>query len=119
VEVPMSYTLEFYSLSWDDLRKALAERKPELIAAVIEKQWDRLFDNTDLRPQSLLGDDEDEDIASEHADALFADALDEIAEAMKRKLPVDHDPPDISDNAALVFSAISASRSAPSPMTTP
>jgi hypothetical protein len=104
-EAPVSYTLEFYSLSWDTLRKALAERKPELVEAVIEKQWEKLFENTDLRPKSLLGDREDEDIGSEHAEALFADALDEIAEAMKQKLPVDHDPPDISDNAALVFSA--------------
>jgi hypothetical protein len=104
-EAPVSYTLEFYSLSWDTLGKALAERKPELVEAIIEKQWDRLFENTDLRPRSLVGDREDEDIGSEHAEGLFADALDEIAEAMKRKLPPDRDPPDISDNAALVFSA--------------
>jgi predicted RNA-binding protein Jag len=104
-EAPVSYTLEFYSLSWDTLRKALAERKRELVEAVIERQWDKLFENTDLRPNSLIGDDEDEDIASEHADSLFADGLDEIAEVMKHQVPVDHDAPDLSDNAALVFSA--------------
>ena len=44
----MSFALEFYSLSWDALKSALTQRKPELIAAAQAQQWDRLVNDTDL-----------------------------------------------------------------------
>lgn len=97
----MSFTLEFYSLSWNALKTALAQRKPELISAIEERQWDRLLDDTDLAQN-----DDDRNGRSLHGEALFANAFDEIAEAMARKLPPGHEPPDIGDDAALVFAAI-------------
>jgi hypothetical protein len=97
----MSFSLEFYSLSWDALKSALARRKPELIAAIEERQWDRLLNDTDLATN-----DDDKGGRSLDGGALFANAFDEIAEAMARQLPPGHEPPDIGDDAALVFAAI-------------
>jgi len=96
----MSFSLEFYSLSWDTLKSALTERKPELIRAIEERQWDRLLDDTDLAQN-----DDDKGGGSLHGEALFANAFDEIGEAMAQKLPPGHEPPDIGDDAALVFAA--------------
>ena len=97
----MSFTLEFYSLSWNALKSALAERKPELIRAIEERQWDRLLDETDLAQN-----DDDKGGSSLHGEALFANAFDEIAEGMARQLSPGHEPPDVGDDAALVFAAI-------------
>jgi hypothetical protein len=96
----MSFSLEFYSLSWDALKTALAQRKPELIRAIDERQWDRLLDETDLAKN-----DDDLGGGSLRGEALFANAFDEIAEAMARQLPPGRDPPDVGDDAALVFAA--------------
>jgi hypothetical protein len=97
----MSFSLEFYSLSWNALKSALTQRKPELIAAIEERQWDRLLDDTDLAQN-----DDDKGGRSLHGEALFANAFDDIAEAIARKLPPGHERPDIGDDAALVFAAI-------------
>ena len=97
----MSFDLEFYSLSWDALKSALTERKPDLIRTIQERQWDRLLDETDLTQN-----DDDMSGGSLHGEALFENAFDEIAEAMAQKLPPGHEPPDIGDDAALVFAAI-------------
>lgn len=97
----MSFSLEFYSLSWNALKSALTERKPELIHAVQGQQWDRLLGDTDL-----ARNDDDSGGGSLHGDALFENAFDEIADAMAQKLPPGHEPPDIGDDAALVFAAI-------------
>jgi hypothetical protein len=95
----VSYALEFYSLSWDALKAALIARKPALMTAIGERHWDKLLDDTDL------GELDDEDDLR-HPAAVIADAFDEIAEAMAQKVPPGHDPPDISDRAALVFAAV-------------
>lgn len=96
----MSYALEFYSLSWDALRTALSQRKPDLIQRVQDQQWDKLIQS------DALGTDRDDDRFSlEDVDPLFADALDEIAEAMTREPMPGQDPPDLGDDAALVFAA--------------
>jgi hypothetical protein len=95
----VSYALEFYSLSWDALKAALMTRKPALMTAIEERHWDKLLDDTDL------GELDDEDDLR-HPAAVIADAFDEIAEAMAQKVPPGHDPPDISDRAALVFAAV-------------
>src|SRR5579864_5624723 len=97
----MSFSLEFYSLSWDTLKAALIQRKPELIQAVEDRQWDRLMDETDLAQN-----DDDKGGTGMGQEAMFADGLDEIAEAMAAKPPVQGDPPDVGDNAALVFAAV-------------
>jgi hypothetical protein len=96
----MSFSLEFYSLSWDKLKTALAQRRPELIRAIEERQWDRLLAETDLGQN-----DDDLGGGSLHGEALFANAFDEIAEAMARQVPPGHEPPDVGDDAALVFAA--------------
>ena len=102
----MSFALEFYSLSWDTLKTALTQRKPELLRAIEEEQWSRLLDDTDLgQPTHHLFSDEANPLSG-HAGPAIADGLDEIAEAMAQKVPPGHDPPEISDNAALVFAAI-------------
>jgi len=98
----MSYALEFYSLSWDALRTALAKCKPELVRAVAEGQWQRLV-REDAR--GLASDRDDDAIALGDTERLFKNALDEICEAMAQKGTPDFDPPDVSDNAALVFAA--------------
>jgi len=98
----MSYALDFYSLSWDALKTALTERKPELARAVAERQWERLIEG-DAR--GLASDRDDDGISLGEADLLFEDALEEIAEAMAANQAPGLDPPDVSDNAALVFAA--------------
>lgn len=98
----MSYALEFYSLSWDALKAALTERKPELIARIQDRQWDKLIESDGL---GEAGDRRDR-MALHDTRLIFADALDEIAEAMKRAPTApDHDPPELGDRAALVFAA--------------
>lgn len=97
----MSFILEFYSLSWDTLKSALVQRKPELIRAVEARQWERLLDDTDLAQN-----DDDKGGGTLRGEALFANAFDEIAEAMARQLPPGHEPPDVGDDAALLFAAI-------------
>ena len=98
----MSYALEFYSLSWDALKTALTERKPEVIARIQDRQWDKLIESDGL---GEVGD-RSERALLRSADLVFADALDEIAEAMKRAPTApDHDPPELGDRAALVFAA--------------
>jgi len=98
----MSYALEFYSLSWNTLKSALAQRKPDLLQAVQAEQWDKLIQSDAL---GTAGDRDDERISLHDVDPLFADALDEIAEAMTRKPTPGQDPPDLGDDAALVFAA--------------
>lgn len=99
----MSFTFEFYSLSWDTLKAALSQRKPELIRAVQELQWDRLAADTDLARNN---DDTGADGLLLKDETVFADGLDEIAEAMAQKIPPGHEPPDIGDDAALVVAAV-------------
>lgn len=97
----MSYALEFYSLSWEALKAALTERKPELIERIQERQWDKLIESDGLGEAG----DRTEQMALRNAEVVFADALGEIAEAMKRAPTPDHDPPELGDQAALVFAA--------------
>ena len=102
----MSFALEFYSLSWDALKTALTQRKPELLRAIEDGQWSQLLDDTDLgQPTHHLFSDEPNQFSG-NAGPVIADGLDEIAEAMAQKVPPGHDPPEISDRAALVFAAI-------------
>jgi hypothetical protein len=97
----MSYALEFYTLSWDALKAALTERKPELIARIQDRQWDKLIESDGLGEAG----DRQERASLRSADLVFADALDEIAETMKRAPTPDRDPPELGDRAALVFAA--------------
>ena len=97
----MSFSLEFYSLSWNTLKSALTLRKPELIQAVQERQWDKLLSDTDL-----ARNDDDKGGLGMGPTAIFADGFDEIADAMTAKLPPRGDPPDVGDNAALVTAAV-------------
>ena len=98
----MSYALEFYSLSWDALKTALTDRKPELIAQIQDRQWDKLIESDAL---GEAGDRRDR-MRLRDTRLVFADTLDEIAEALKRAPAApDHDPPELSDWAALVFAA--------------
>jgi hypothetical protein len=101
----MSFALEFYSLSWDALKSALTQRKPELIAAAQAQQWDRLVNDTDLVHNDSDVVDADGDVAQSE-DVVFADGFDEIAEAMAQKVPPGRDPADVGDNAALVVAAM-------------
>lgn len=102
----MSFALEFYSLSWDTLKTALTQRKPELLLAIENTQWSRLLQETDLgQPTHHLFSDEASSFSGDPG-PMIADGLDEIAEAMAQKVPPDHDPPEISDSAALVFAAM-------------
>jgi hypothetical protein len=102
----MSFALEFYSLSWDVLKAALKERKPELARAIENKQWSRLLHDTDLgQPTHHMLFDEPNPLVSRPTSTI-ADGFDLIAEAMARKTSPDHDPPDVDDHAALVFAAI-------------
>jgi hypothetical protein len=101
----MSFALECYALSWDALKAALTQRKPELLRAV-EHQWPKLLDDADLgQPDHhLLPYPHDE--GGLHDDSVASDVahgFEEIAEAMAQKLSPDQDPPEISDKAALVF----------------
>lgn len=98
----MTYALEFYSLPWNTLRTALAQRKPDLIRSVQNQQWDKLIEG-DAR--GLAEDRDDDRVRLQEVDLVFAEALDEIAEAMARRPTPGQDPPDIGDDAALVFAA--------------
>jgi len=105
----MSFALECHALSWDALKAALTERKPELLQAVEHQQWPTLLDDTDLgQPdRHLLPYPHDE--VSVHTPSIPSDirrGIDEIAEAMARRPSPNQDPPEISDNAALVFAGI-------------
>jgi hypothetical protein len=97
----MSYALEFYSLSWQVLKTALTDRKPELIERIQERQWDALIVSDGLGEAG----DRRAQMALRNVDIVFADALEEIAEAMKRATTPDRDPPELGDQAALVFAA--------------
>jgi hypothetical protein len=104
----MSFTLEFYSLSWDALKAALTERKPELLRAIEDRQWAKLLDDCDLgQPEHHLlplpHDEPSPYLRSARAD--IERGFDELIAAMAQDRPVDHDPPELSDNAALVFAA--------------
>jgi hypothetical protein len=104
----MSFALEFYSLSWDALKAALLQRKPGFLQAIESHQWSTLLDDTDLGQPSHHLLPYPHDVASPFADAAgpdIVDGLDEIAEAMAQTLSPNRDPPEISDNAALVFAA--------------
>lgn len=102
----MSFALEFYSLSWDALKTALTQRKPELLSALEDRQWPRLLQDTDLgQPAHHLLWDEANPFSG-NAGPTIADGLDEIAERMAQKAPPDHDPPEVGDEAALVFAAM-------------
>src|SRR5260370_848568 len=89
----MSFSLEFYSLSWNTLKSALIQRKPELIRAVQERQWDRLLTDTDLARNN-----DDKGGLGMGPEAIFADGFDEIADAMAAQLPPRGDPPDIKQD---------------------
>jgi hypothetical protein len=104
----MSFALEFYSLSWDALKAALTQRKPELLQAIEHQQWSKLLDDADLgQPEHhLLPFPHDE--SSPHLKSPGLDirqGFDEVAAAMAQKLPPAQDPPELSDNAALVVAA--------------
>jgi hypothetical protein len=102
----MSFALEFYSLSWDTLKAALTQRKPDVLLALENQQWPRLLKDTDLgQPTHHLLSDEPNPLSG-HAAPAIADGLDEIAEAMAQKVPPGHDPPEIGDTPALVFAAM-------------
>jgi hypothetical protein len=105
----MSFALECHALSWDALKAALTQRKPELLQAIEQQQWPKLLDDTDIgRPDHhLLPYPHDE--AGVHARSIPSDirhGIDEIVEAMARKASPNQDPPEVSDNAALVFAGI-------------
>src|SRR5260370_35784220 len=93
----MSFSLESYSLSWNTLKSGLSQRKPQLIRAVQERQWERLLTDTDLARNN-----DDKGGLGMGPAAIFADGFDETADAMAAKLPPRGDPPDIGAIAALV-----------------
>jgi len=107
----MSFSLEFYSLNWEDLRKALSSPDPQLLQAVKTQQWNRILAEDDLGEQPhFIGShlDDDNDRRREDVDGVFRNALAEIADVMSRATAPDHIPPDISDDAALVVAAFIA-----------
>jgi hypothetical protein len=102
----MSFALEFYGISWDALKAAMAQRKPNLAQAVEEQQWSRLLNDTDLgQPTHHFLHDQANPLALEPGPAIL-DGFDEIAEIMRHKPASDHEPPEVNDNAALVFAAL-------------
>ena len=101
----MSFALEFYALSWDVLKTALAQRPPELIGAIEQVQWPCLLEDTDLgQPTHHLFSDEANPLSGRAATSI-REGLDEIAAAMKRNPASVGAPPEVSDQAALVFAA--------------
>ena len=99
----MSYALEFYSISWDALKAALTDRKPKLLRAVAQQQWQQLVRGDAL---GLAANRDDEAIPLEDTDLLFEDALEEIEDAMVPQRAPALDPPEIGDNAALLFAGM-------------
>jgi len=99
----MSYALEFYSISWDALKAALTDRKPKLLRAVAQQQWQQLVRGDAL---GLAANRDDEAIPLEDTDLLFEDALEEIEDAMVPQRAPGLDPPEIGDNAALLFAGM-------------
>jgi hypothetical protein len=114
--MPVSFALEFYSLSWAALRSALSQRKPELIAALRDRQWTRLLEDCDLGQKTphgflhaarlaLFHRQGEEQGPWENVDALIAGGLDEIAEAMSRGT-TGRELVEVSEGAALVVAAM-------------
>jgi len=105
----MRFALECYALSWDALKAALSQRQPELLQAVEHQQWSKLLDDTDLgRPDHHLLPYPHEEVGV-HARSIpsaIVHGFDEIAETVARKPSANQDPPEISDNAALVFAGV-------------
>jgi hypothetical protein len=104
----MSYALEFYSLSWDTLKSTLGQPTAEFLRAIEEQQWPRLLEDTDLgQPTHHLFPYPHEEPSpfSANAGPLIGEGLAEIAQAMAQTPSLAHDPPEISDKAALVFAA--------------
>jgi hypothetical protein len=108
----LSYALEFYSLSWEELKAALAAPKPELVQAIIEQKWTRLLEDADIGqhphhtvfaalPMRLRHDAGPWD----DVEVLFARALAEIGHAIAHPRVPGQEPPDVSDDAALVLAA--------------
>jgi hypothetical protein len=108
----VSYALEFYSLSWDALKAALTEPDPKLIRTITEQKWTRLLEDTDIGqhphhtllgvlPERLRHDAGPWD----HVDGLFQRALAEIGRAIAHPPAPGQEPPDVSDDAALVLAA--------------
>jgi hypothetical protein len=108
----VSYALEFYSLSWDALKAALAQPDPKLIRAITEQRWTRLLEDTDIGqpPHHALFAALPERIRHDagpwdHVDVLFERALAEIGQAIAHPRTPGQEPPDVSDDAALVLAA--------------
>jgi hypothetical protein len=102
----MSFALEFYGISWNALNAAMGQRNPDLVRAVEEQQWSRLLNDTDLgQPTHHFIYDQANPLALEPGPAI-RDGFDEITEIMRNKPASDHEPPEVSDNAALVFAAL-------------
>jgi hypothetical protein len=104
--MPVSFALEFYSLSWSTLRSALGQRKPELAAALRNRQWTRLLEDCDLRQNAVPGllHVARQPRPWENAAEVIAGGLEEIAEAMARDVR-GHEPAEVSEGAALVVAA--------------
>lgn len=104
----MTFALEFYSLSWDGLKAALPQRKPELLKAIEDQQWSKLLHDTDLgQPEHHLlpfPHDESSPLLKSAATEI-RDGFAEIAAAMTQELTPNQDPPELGDSAALVFAA--------------
>lgn len=107
----MSYALEFYSLSWEALKAALAQPKPELVKAIIEQKWTRLLEDTDIghHPHhtlfGALPGRHDAVGPWDDAGVLFEQALAEIADGIANPRAPGQSPPDVSDDAALVLAS--------------
>jgi len=108
----VSYALEFYNLTWDTLKAALTQPDPKLVRAIIEQKWTRLLEDTDIGQHphhSLLGvlpERLRHDAGPwDHVEALFERALAEIGQGIAHPRPPGQEPPDVSDDAALVLAA--------------
>ena len=103
----MSFALEFYSLSWATLKSALGQRKPELVAALREREWTRLLDDCDLGQEAAPGlfHAAPRQRRFEDVGEVIMGGLDEIAEAMSREVG-GREPVEVSEGGALVVAAI-------------
>ena len=102
----MSFALEFYSISWDALKAALVERKPELLFKLEEVQWPGLLEDTDLgQPEHHLFADEPNPLSFAPGSSI-REGFDELTEVVKRQPAAANNPPEVSDKAALVFAAL-------------